>query len=534
MTITRNMLLYFIRDRKLGDFPETMPEQTFSGIKHWIPRMQELKTEYLYLCDGMCEPCSDNRLEDAVCMLVILRKDLQDKKQQDIMEKWNQFHKNLIFMQTEQTVQEVMNDLVEIFYQLVEWDKNMHIAALEGSTVQELIDISEPVLEYPMIVFDASFDVLAYTKHRESNDTFFCETVQQGYTDAHTMEQLKKKQIFSRIKEGEMLIAPAAGDSSGTNIYLQFFSGQTLLGYTSFFCGMDTPEAGYLDLVRMFMKNMSFCLQRDYDNRRHGRMMYETFLINLLGNTEIPEDRITEQVNMIDGLEKSGYFALGMLAFDHQEDVPLKFLARLLERQSWEIKPFLYEKNICMLKYSKKPLRQDQFFEQKELDILKQLLEQYQYRIGISNVFLELAHLRDAYVQAAFTLQWSRQRSVDSGVLFQYKDVVMFHLFSKMESEMAPSSMKSEFYCRLAEDDRLHGTTYGRTVLSYLKNDCSATRTAAELGFHRNTIRNIISGVEERYGVSLDNEEEKMRYVLSEQICQYMEMKKCEMHNCID
>lgn len=86
--------------------------------------------------------------------------------------------------------------------------------------------------------------------------------MQQGYTDAHTMEQLKKKQIFSQIREGEMLIAPSA-ENAGTNIYLQFFSGQTLLGYTSFFCGDHSPEDGYLDLVRMFMKNMSFYLQRN-------------------------------------------------------------------------------------------------------------------------------------------------------------------------------------------------------------------------------------------------------------------------------
>lgn len=54
----------------------------------------------------------------------------------------------------------------------------------------------------------------------------------------------------------------------------------------------------------------------------------------------------------------------------------------------------------------------------------------------------------------------------------------------------------------------------GRTLLP--ENDCSATRTAAELGIHRNTVRNIISMVEERYAVSLDDSEEKMRYILSE------------------
>ena len=106
-------------------------------------------------------------------------------------------------------------------------------------------------------------------------------------------------------------------------------------------------------------------MQRNYENQRHGRMMYETFLANLLGTAEIPEDRITEQVNMIDGLEETGYFAPRILDFFQSGNVPLKFLARLLERQSWEIKPFLYEKHICLLKYSKVPLHQEEVFSMK-------------------------------------------------------------------------------------------------------------------------------------------------------------------------
>ena len=251
------MLLYFIRDMGITILGETKTEQQFAGIKHWIPEREDLSDEYLYLCDGAHIPEKTQILSQTVCMLVIFSQKEAGQKNQEQRKEWRQFHNNLICIETEKSVPEVMNALVEIFYRLVEWDKNMHIAALEGKDVQELIDISEPVLEYPMIVFDASFDVLAYTKHCESHYKTFWETVQQGYTDAHTMEQLKKKQIFSQIREGEMLIAPSA-ENAGTNIYLQFFSGQTLLGYTSFFCGDHSPEDGYLDLVRMFMKNMSF------------------------------------------------------------------------------------------------------------------------------------------------------------------------------------------------------------------------------------------------------------------------------------
>lgn len=526
MTITKDLLLYFIREWKLDEQPEIMQKQDFSGIQHWIADVRKLKREYLYLCDGIRVPDIEEKLDKNICLLVIFPNAQDREIRQNMIRKWNAFHKNLIFMETEKTVPEVINDLVEIFCCLVEWDKNMHIAALEGKDVQDLIDISEEILEHPMIAFDASFDVLAYTRHSSSHYKIFQETVAQGYTDAHTMEQLKKKQIFSQIKEGELLIAPAADEKSGTNIYLQFFSGQTLLGYTSIFCGGETPENGYLDLIHMFMKNMSLCLLRNYENRRYGRMMYETFLANLLGSAEIPEDRITEQVNMIEGLEKTGYLVLGILDFANQEHVPLKFLARLLERQSWEMKPFLYENHICLLKYSKTAIHQDLSFDEKELHILKQLLEQYEYRIGVSNIFTELKRMKDAYAQAVFTLQWNQKTGQSQEVLCQYKNVVMYHLFSRMETEMEPVSMQSEFYRELAVYDREHHTSYGRTVLCYLKNDCSATRTAADLGLHRNTVRNMISMVEEQHAVSLDDSEEKMRYILSEQIQQYIKWRE--------
>ena len=77
--------------------------------------------------------------------------------------------------------------------------------------------------------------------------------------------------------------------------------------------------------------------------------------------------------------------------------------------------------------------------------------------------------MKDAYAQAVFTLQWNQKTEQNTEVLCQYKDVVMYHLFSRMESEMEPVSMQSEFYRELAVYDREHHTSYGRTVLCYLK-----------------------------------------------------------------
>ena len=145
---------------------------------------------------------------------------------------------------------------------------------------------------------------------------------------------------------------------------------------------------------------------------------------------------------------------------------------------------FLYENHICLLKYSKTAIHQNLSFDEKELHILEQLLEQYEYQIGVSNIFTELKRMKDAYAQAVFTLQWNQKTEQNTEVLCQYKDVVMYHLFSRMESEMEPVSMQSEFYRNwpyMTESITL--VWQDSTLLP--ENDCSATRTAAELGIHR-------------------------------------------------
>ncbi|MCD7864463.1 MAG: hypothetical protein LUG54_00250 [Clostridiales bacterium] len=172
----------------------------------------------------------------------------------------------------------LMNRLIDVFYSLTEWDKNMHVAALEGQGVQHLLDIREDVLAYPTIAFDGTFDVVGYTRHIPCEYHAFQETVHQGYTDSGTMSQLKKKQIFTRIQQEELLIAPAADDDKRINIYLQFFSNQSLLGYLCIYHEDTEPEGGYVELIRLFMQNMSLAMKKNYETQRHGQMMYETFL----------------------------------------------------------------------------------------------------------------------------------------------------------------------------------------------------------------------------------------------------------------
>jgi hypothetical protein len=350
MELTLEMLLYFIRNLNPRLVRTTKGQDSFVGVKQLFEGMEieddlaeNNMQSYLYVCTLSELLILRTRLAKDVMVLAV--EDCEFSKQElDVLPC------GLILVSKEYKIPYLMNRMIDVFSILANWDKNMHIAALEGKTVQELLDISERILEYPVIIFDASFDVLAHTRHQSSTYDGFHQTIQNGYTDVKTMEQIKKKHIFSKLKRGEALVAPSAWDENQTNVYLCFFDKQTLLGYACIFPGDNTPKQGYLDILKYFSENMKFCLSRDYENHRYGQMMYETFLINMMNPAAMSKERVQEQIQNIDGLEEDGRFVLGILSFSGEETAHLGFLARMLEREMWNVKPFIYEGQICLLK----------------------------------------------------------------------------------------------------------------------------------------------------------------------------------------
>lgn len=519
MKLTIDILLYFTSDRNPVIFRKAEGTRYVHGVKYLTSEIHDFQHGFLYVCDRENYLVCRERLPRDVFVIVVS----EESEEETPLE--GNSPCGMVLVRNGDCIEEVLNRLLDSYYMLTEWDKDMHIAALEGRSVQELFDISEKVMKFPMIAYDASFNVVAYTKNIPCDDAEFKKTIKNGYTDVETMEKLKKKQIFSKIKKNNMLIAPAADSGQNISIYMQYFDGSALLGYCNIFCGNTRPEQGYLDLVDLFMDNMSFCYKRDYENQRYGRMMYDTFFSNLIHTGNLSDERIDAQFRLMEELKDTGRYLLGILYFGSRENIPLPFLARMLERQFWNVKPFIYEDSICLFKSLEKPCPEHYFLERGEFDKLDKLLENYDYTLGVGNSFSHLRYLKDAYRQARIALEFGCSEKKQNRIRF-YQDYCYYHLFSLAEPQMDVAQIQSEFYQNISAYDKEHETGYREMFLCYLKNDCSATRTAGEMGLHRNTIRNMIHFLENHFEISVSDQDLKARFILSDQVREYMEFKK--------
>lgn len=525
MEITLDILIYFLRALHPQIIRQTRKDICFIGAYRFYVTESEMEAgggaladdthRYLYIAN--LSELYTFRHAITADMTVLASGDCELSKEQ-----MKELSCDFILVDGINGVPFLLNRMIYVFGFLANWDKNMHIAALEGKSVQDLLELSKEVLEHPVLIFDAGFDVLAFIAGRNSAYTGFHKTLSHGYTDPDTMKWLRENDIFSQLSKGKVLIAPAAHDRSMTNLYIAFYSGQTVLGYACIFLDREKVEEGYLDLVRLFMENMTFCLKRDYESQRFGQMMYETFLRNLMNPSGTSKEQLSEQLQTMEGLTEYGRFVLGVIDFSDAASVPMPFLARQLANEFWDVRPFIYEGQICLLRIRKEDSETLTVMDEREESRLDQILVNYSFTFGISNEFSHITDLRYACRQAATAIRWGRLKGKK---LCRYSEYYFYDLLEVMEKQMPVKQLIAPLYRQMQAYDNKNKTRYLPMILKYLACNCNATHAAEELYLHRNTIRKAVALAEERWQISLEDTQVKLDLLMSEMIEQYREVK---------
>ncbi len=519
--VTLQMLLYFLLNRNLD--PEykarsakgkrSHNDSDFLGVHQFEGAADEDAGRYLQIAapDDLLAH-RDAVQNDMVC-LVPCGKETRDQLSEALP-------CGLIFVDSQYSVAYLLNLLINLFSALADWDKNMHICALSGESLQNLMRLSQDMLEYPTIIFDAGFAVLAYSENMPKEYEYFHATVKRGYTDAETMNLVKEHDIFHIMeKEPEPFVAPAVEDEDISNIYFAFRGDRNILGYACVFTNEKTIHPGYLDLLNIFNDNMTFCLKRDFENRIFGQMMHEAFFHNLLNPTGISKEQVSDQIRNLEGLSETGHFVLGVVRFYDHGEIPLPFLARQMTQVMWDIKPFLYENQICLFRILDQKKNQPGILSETEEKNLKALLGHYTWALGISNPFENVLQLKTAYREA---IQALRFHVPEENSICRYSDWYLFDLFSTIEQKMPVSRFCMGLYCDLKEHDRSNNSNYTDLVLCYIKHDCNTTHTAEAMYLHRNTVMKAVRFVEENWGVSLSDPNLKLQLLIGEQADRYV------------
>lgn len=143
------------------------------------------------------------------------------------------------------------------------------------------------------------------------------------------------------------------------------------------------------------------------------------------------------------------------------------------------------------------------------------LLPDLTLSVGIGRYIEDPSSLPDAYSEASVALEIG-QRIYGSSSISTFEGTGTYKLLFRVLKE-DPGELES-FYRETLEPvvayDSRYGTDLVQTLTTYLKNDASTIKTAAEIFAHRHTIRYRLERIKELTGLDVDKSEDRERLTL--------------------
>lgn len=139
------------------------------------------------------------------------------------------------------------------------------------------------------------------------------------------------------------------------------------------------------------------------------------------------------------------------------------------------------------------------------------------YIAGISNDFRGFEKLRQFYHVAKQTITYGA--SNHPGKYLYYYETYMLEMYREenLKDTVADIFIPSELLY-LMKYDRERGSDYCKVLKGLLRNNMSATETAAELFMHRNTVINRATRLRERFNMNLSSYEYRLKLMIAFQV----------------
>lgn len=153
---------------------------------------------------------------------------------------------------------------------------------------------------------------------------------------------------------------------------------------------------------------------------------------------------------------------------------------------------------------------------------LLNFLSEHDLYAGLSNGFLDLVTIRQAFEQSVIVIPLRQRFSMDIR-LARYEDLILIHLADTASKNGVPlQSLCHPLVVNVSNYDLEHGTDYLKTLSAYVLNNMSIQQSADVLFIHRNTMHYRVNVLKEQFHIDFSNARLFMKLRISVTIYSYL------------
>lgn len=433
---------------------------------------------------------------------------------------------NCLFFRQEIGLPAVFNETVAVLRCFKEWDYAMDLAIANKESLQKIVDICEPLTRAPLVIWNNSFEIQAYSRNRTIDRPQLQKILKAGHFSGEDLEIIAR---MNYLRESDQyatlqLCYPPNWMNCPFAIRL-FMEGQkSVIGMVQYFF-ICSPTLGQLEFLHMIESKIELYVSRILKTgHRSKTFVYEPFLIDLLDGHMSRKEDILDRIRAIN-LPYEAKYRLYQLRFGKFTPALASYAANNCKSIFPSSKIVEHHESLFMLDRENCKGTSKTTGEYRR-ENLSNLLEICGACCGVSDVVPDLSYVRAACLQTQSALN-VRTMMGNPERISQFQDTFFWDMLDCYANQRGIGA--ELLYYRpldvLLESDRTTGNDNLRLLDIYLNSDRNITNTAKEMNLHRNSVIYRLEKIEQLLGGSLSDPELRFKLLVSLRILKYLAQK---------
>ena len=403
----------------------------------------------------------------------------------------------VIVLRTALPLLEVFQRLSERFLRILDWRLEMVEAMNNGCSLQELMEMSKPMIGNYIAVNDSTFRLIANTANIPCDDEIVQRMIEHGY---HPESVVAKFRSTGRVRFWEE-----------HDFYVdngQLFSPYTLVGrifriqgqyaaHAVMTCNNREATPDVIDLYNMLCEFIAQFAARNWENQNSELLHLSSLLSDLLTDSASDLATVEERLRQSGFPEECTYMLIRVPISTVANTLVGRFSTDLLEIYP-HVQVTLHGQELVLLT----GLETSQAQPEKAKVLAQQttaLLERYELCCGVSSAFRDLSRFSLAFRQAGQALDSGDRLQRSAHIrrpratyprVFAYDELLPYCLLNKPYEEILQwrAGAAAQALAQIAQLDRQHGSNNLELLSTYLVNERRAKETGEALHLHRNSV----------------------------------------------
>lgn len=419
---------------------------------------------------------------------------------------------NAVLLGEQVNLARIFNYVGDFLKDIHQWQYEMELAIVYGKGLQALLNAGKKLIANPVIIWNPSFELQAYTDWIEVEREPVAEIIERGKFPGKVVKKLIEMGYLDDPHRFDHLAITYPPNWVGVPFVLRVFSsrGHNVVSMVQYFMD-EPPMAADLELLHILELHVERYM-KDVQTRspESGRKIYEPFLIEMLQGKFKDDQEIRDRLEYVRMPFTSSYVLLE-IKIAHFTTPLEAYMMRACKTLFPFSKRVAFKERIFTIINLSQRQNGNAFGREKLLELSKVLLT-VNGKCGVSRHFSCLNEMHVARLEADAALDFLDYMGKD-GNYAMFQDIQFYTVLKNFSANghIPLTNFVSPELLDIYTEDVCKNNDNIRLLDFYLNHNCNITDTAKEMNLHRNSVIYRLGRIEDRLNVPLSDPEARFR-----------------------